>query len=92
VTGTSPAPLISIVVPVFNERTTVTSVIERRLEIDLPAPREIIAGRRRLDRRSSLTDMETCYKIRRAAGRKIDWCDAVKAVSVLITLRVRGRD
>ena len=37
----SPA-LISIVVPVFNEQSTVAAVIARLLEIDLPAPREII--------------------------------------------------
>jgi glycosyltransferase involved in cell wall biosynthesis len=39
---TPAAPLISIIVPVFNERTTVKAVIERLLEIDLPAAREII--------------------------------------------------
>lgn len=40
-----PAPsseLISIIVPVFNEARTVRQVIERLLEIPLPAPREII--------------------------------------------------
>lgn len=36
------AHLISIVVPVFNEAPTVADVIERLLEIDLPAPREIL--------------------------------------------------
>jgi glycosyltransferase involved in cell wall biosynthesis len=36
------SPLISIVVPVFNEATTVAEVIERLVEIDLPAPREIL--------------------------------------------------
>ena len=36
------AELISIIVPVFNEATTVAAVIERLLSIDLPAPREII--------------------------------------------------
>ena len=35
-------PLISIVVPVFNESRTVASVIERLIAIDLPAPREIL--------------------------------------------------
>ncbi len=35
-------PLISIVVPVFNESRTVASVIERLFAIDLPAPREIL--------------------------------------------------
>jgi glycosyltransferase involved in cell wall biosynthesis len=35
-------PLISIIVPVFNEARTVAAVIERLLAIDLPAPREII--------------------------------------------------
>ena len=35
-------PLISIIVPVFNERATVAAVIERLLTIDLPAAREII--------------------------------------------------
>jgi glycosyltransferase involved in cell wall biosynthesis len=33
---------ISIIVPVFNEGTTIAAVIERLLSIDLPAPREII--------------------------------------------------
>jgi glycosyltransferase involved in cell wall biosynthesis len=37
-----PAPLISIIVPVFNEAGTVAAVIDRLLAIDLPAPREII--------------------------------------------------
>ena len=41
-TDTPAAPVISIVVPVFNEQTTVNAVIERLLEIDLPAAREII--------------------------------------------------
>jgi glycosyltransferase involved in cell wall biosynthesis len=35
-------PLISIIVPVFNEESTVAAVIERLLAIALPAPREII--------------------------------------------------
>jgi dolichol-phosphate mannosyltransferase len=35
-------PLISIVVPVYNEARTVAAVIERLLAIDLPAPREIL--------------------------------------------------
>ncbi len=35
-------PLISIVVPVFNEARTVAEVIGRLTEIDLPAPREIL--------------------------------------------------
>ncbi|HYB93365.1 MAG TPA: glycosyltransferase family 2 protein [Vicinamibacterales bacterium] len=35
-------PLISIVVPVFNEARTVAEVIERLVAIDLPAPREIL--------------------------------------------------
>jgi glycosyltransferase involved in cell wall biosynthesis len=35
-------PLISIIVPVYNEAATVAAVIERLLAIDLPAPREII--------------------------------------------------
>jgi glycosyltransferase involved in cell wall biosynthesis len=35
-------PLISIIVPVFNEASTVAAVIERLLAIELPAPREII--------------------------------------------------
>jgi len=34
--------LISIIVPVFNEARTVRAVIERLLQIPLPAPREII--------------------------------------------------
>lgn len=36
------SPLISIVVPVFNEARTVAEVIERLIAIDLPAPREIL--------------------------------------------------
>ena len=36
------SPLISIVVPVFNEARTVAEVIQRLIEIDLPAPREIL--------------------------------------------------
>ena len=35
-------PLISIVVPVYNESRTVASVIERLIAIELPAPREIL--------------------------------------------------
>jgi glycosyltransferase involved in cell wall biosynthesis len=35
-------PLISIVVPVFNEAKTVADVIQRLVAIDLPAPREIL--------------------------------------------------
>jgi glycosyltransferase involved in cell wall biosynthesis len=34
--------LLSIVVPVYNEATTVRAVIERLLSIDLPVPREIL--------------------------------------------------
>ena len=34
--------LITIIVPVFNEARTVSQVIERLLQIPLPAPREII--------------------------------------------------
>jgi glycosyltransferase involved in cell wall biosynthesis len=37
-----PDPLISIVVPVYNEARTVVAVIERLLTIDLPARREIL--------------------------------------------------
>jgi glycosyltransferase involved in cell wall biosynthesis len=36
------APLISVIVPVFNEARTVAAVIQRLLTIDLPAAREII--------------------------------------------------
>lgn len=36
------SPLISIVVPVYNEARTVAEVIERLIAIDLPAPREIL--------------------------------------------------
>ena len=35
-------PIISVIVPVFNESATVAAVINRLLTIDLPAPREII--------------------------------------------------
>ena len=35
-------PLISIVVPVYNEERTVADVIQRLIAIDLPAPREIL--------------------------------------------------
>lgn len=38
----SPHPRISIIVPVFNEAGTVAAVIDRLLQIELPAPREII--------------------------------------------------
>jgi glycosyltransferase involved in cell wall biosynthesis len=40
--SSSEAPVISIVVPVFNEGATVAAVIERLRTIDLPASREII--------------------------------------------------
>jgi len=36
------ADLLSIIVPVFNERRTVLAVIDRLLAIDLPIPREIV--------------------------------------------------
>ena len=36
------APLISIVVPVYNEARTVAAVIQRLIAIELPAPREIL--------------------------------------------------
>ena len=36
-------PLLSIIVPVFNEGTTIEAVLERLLAIDLPIAREIIA-------------------------------------------------
>jgi len=36
-------PLLSIIVPVYNERTTIRPVIDRLLSIDLPLAREIIA-------------------------------------------------
>jgi hypothetical protein len=36
------SPLISIIVPVYNEERTVAAVIARLLSIDLPAPREVI--------------------------------------------------
>ena len=36
------SPLISIVVPVYNEARTVADVIQRLIAIDLPAPREIL--------------------------------------------------
>jgi glycosyltransferase involved in cell wall biosynthesis len=35
-------PLVSILVPVFNESSTVAAVIQRLLEVPLPAPREIV--------------------------------------------------
>ena len=38
----APVSLISIIVPVYNESRTVEAVIRRLLEIDLPAPREVI--------------------------------------------------
>lgn len=37
-----PGPLVSIIVPVYNEAATVTAVIDRLLTISLPADREII--------------------------------------------------
>jgi glycosyltransferase involved in cell wall biosynthesis len=36
------SPLVSIIVPVFNEAATVSSVVDRLLNIDLPGAREII--------------------------------------------------
>jgi glycosyltransferase involved in cell wall biosynthesis len=36
-------PLLSIIVPVYNEAATVGAVLDRLLAIDLPLPREIIA-------------------------------------------------
>jgi len=36
------SPLISIVVPVYNEERTVAEVIQRLMAIDLPAPREVL--------------------------------------------------
>ena len=36
-------PLLSIIVPVYNEGATIGAVLERLLAIDLPIPREIIA-------------------------------------------------
>ena len=36
-------PLLSIIVPVYNERTTIRSVLDRLLSIELPLAREIIA-------------------------------------------------
>lgn len=36
------SPLVSILVPVFNESSTVAAVIRRLLEVPLPAPREIL--------------------------------------------------
>ena len=36
-------PLLSIIVPVYNESATIAAVLERLLTIDLPMPREIIA-------------------------------------------------
>ena len=38
----APAPLVSIIVPVFNEAATVAAVVERLRMIDLSADREII--------------------------------------------------
>jgi hypothetical protein len=40
--GALSAPIVSIIVPVYNESATVAAVIERLLTIDLPAEREII--------------------------------------------------
>ena len=40
--GPLSSPLISIVVPVYNEARTVADVIQRLIAIDLPAPREIL--------------------------------------------------
>ncbi len=36
-------PLLSIIVPVYNESATIAAVLERLLTIELPLPREIIA-------------------------------------------------
>ena len=38
----SEQPLVSIIVPVFNEAGTVAIVVDRLLHIELPVPREII--------------------------------------------------
>ena len=42
-------PLLSIIVPVYNERATIGAVLERLLSIDLPIAREIIAVERRIE-------------------------------------------
>src|SRR5690349_20727309 len=36
-------PLLSVIVPVYNESQTISAVLDRLLSIDLPVPREIIA-------------------------------------------------
>lgn len=41
--GARLAPLLSIIVPVYNESATIGAVLDRLLSIDLPIPREIIA-------------------------------------------------
>ena len=52
ITAAAPVePLISIIVPVFNERATVAAVIERLLTIDPPAARGDHRDQRRIERR-----------------------------------------
>ncbi len=41
-TTRDPSPLLSIIVPAYNEVRTIAAVIDRVLTIDLPAPREVI--------------------------------------------------
>ena len=51
------APLISIVVPVYNEARTVAAVIERLIAIDLPAPRVKVCRGRLFSPRDYIADI-----------------------------------
>ena len=64
-------PLISIVVPVFNEQGTVAEVIERLLSIDLPAAREILVELGRRGMVGGQEDMieDTAINLARARGQ-----------------------
>lgn len=65
----APAPLVSIIVPVFNEAATVAAVVERLRMIDLSADREIIVvndgstdgTRSALDRISAAPDVHVIH-------------------------------
>lgn len=71
------APLLSIIVPVYNESSTIGAVLDRLLSIDLPIPREIIAvndGSRdgtaeALDASAHRSDLITAIHHERNAGK-----------------------
>lgn len=71
------APLLSIIVPVYNESATIGAVLDRLLTIDLPIPREIIAvndGSRdgtadALDRSARSSELITAIHHQKNAGK-----------------------